>query len=147
LPLRSGVEYPQPQGTLLAYEVPESLPEQWNRPCAYGDATNVPLEIEHIQAKSQGGTDRVSNLTLSCHRCNDSKGTRSMEAFVTQDPERRQRATHNARPYTGKNPAKLKVRAQWESQRWERLQRQLHTPLKDAAMVNILPILGLRQGL
>ncbi|RZN14766.1 MAG: hypothetical protein EF812_04700 [Methanosarcinales archaeon] len=29
--------------------------------------TDVPLEVEHIIPKSRGGTDRVSNLAISCH--------------------------------------------------------------------------------
>jgi hypothetical protein len=41
----------------------------------------VPLEVEHIVPKSRGGSDRVSNLTLSCHRCNQAKGNRTAAEF------------------------------------------------------------------
>ncbi|RJS70753.1 HNH endonuclease, partial [ANME-2 cluster archaeon] len=41
----------------------------------------VPLEIEHIIPKSRGGSDRVSNLTIACHECNQSKGNRTAEEF------------------------------------------------------------------
>ena len=36
------------------------------RKCAHCDKENVPLQIEHIQAKGRSGSDRVSNLTLAC---------------------------------------------------------------------------------
>ena len=37
-------------------------------------AKNVPLEKEHILPKAKGGTNRVSNLTVSCRECNIEKG-------------------------------------------------------------------------
>ena len=130
----SGIEYQQ--GTLLGYEIREYLLEKWGRQCAYCDATGVPFEIEHMHPKGRGGLDRVSNLTIACHPCNDSKGQRSVEEFLTQDRGRRHRATQNARRYAGKDPMKQKERAKWEAQRLERLQRQRQAPLKDAAMMN-----------
>ena len=57
----SGVEYQQ--GELQGYEVREYLLEKWGRKCAYCDAKDVPLEVEHITPKSRGGSNRVSNLT------------------------------------------------------------------------------------
>ena len=64
----TGVEYQQ--GELQGYEVREYLLDKWGRKCAYCGEKNVPLEVEHIIPKSRGGTDRVSNLTLSCRGCN-----------------------------------------------------------------------------
>lgn len=75
----SGIEYQQ--GTLQGYEVREYLLEKWGRKCAYCGKRNVPLEIEHIVPKSRGGTDRVSNLTISCHECNQEKGNMTAEEF------------------------------------------------------------------
>jgi len=49
--------------------------------CAYCSATNVPFEIEHTVPKSRGGTDRVSNLALSCPLCNQKKGDRTAAEF------------------------------------------------------------------
>ena len=69
----NGIEYQQ--GTLYGYEVREYLLEKWGRKCAYCDAQNGPLEIEHIQPKGRRGSDRLSNLTLACHGCNQSKGS------------------------------------------------------------------------
>jgi 5-methylcytosine-specific restriction endonuclease McrA len=81
----TGVEYQQ--GTLFGYEVREYLLEKWGRKCAYCDAKNVPLQIEHILAKSKGGSDRVSNLTLGCEPCNLAKDSRDIREFV-KDPKR-----------------------------------------------------------
>ena len=74
-----GVEYLQ--GELQGYEIREYLLEKWGRKCAYCGETNVPLEIEHIIPKSRGGSDRVSNLTLSCHECNQRKGNKTAAEF------------------------------------------------------------------
>jgi len=76
----SGVEYQQ--GTLAGYEVREYLLEKWGRQCAYCGAANVPLQIEHIQPKAKGGSERVSNLTLACAPCNDRKRPRTCESFL-----------------------------------------------------------------
>ncbi|WP_197047582.1 HNH endonuclease, partial [Planktothrix serta] len=59
----SGIEYQQ--GELQGYEVRQYLLEKWSRKCAYCGVENVPLEVEHIHPKSQGGTDRISNLTVA----------------------------------------------------------------------------------
>ncbi|QST02468.1 HNH endonuclease (plasmid) [Pontibacillus sp. ALD_SL1] len=67
----SGVEYQQ--GELLGYEVREYLLEKFNRGCVYCHTEGVPLEIEHVQPKSRGGSNRVSNLTLACRTCNEEK--------------------------------------------------------------------------
>ncbi len=64
----SGIEYQH--GTLFKYEVKEYLLEKFNHTCAYCGAKNVPLQVEHIVPKSRGGSNRVSNLTISCKRCN-----------------------------------------------------------------------------
>ena len=75
----SGVEYQQ--GELLGYEVREYLLEKWGRKCAYCGAENVPLEVEHIIPKARGGSNRVSNLTLACRKCNKKKGTKTAKEF------------------------------------------------------------------
>jgi len=75
----NGVEYQR--GELAGYEVREYLLEKWGHKCAYCGKTNVPLEIEHIVPKSRGGSDRVSNLTIACHECNQRKGNRTAEEF------------------------------------------------------------------
>lgn len=75
----SGVEYQQ--GELQGYEVREYLLEKWGRRCAYCKKTGVPLEVEHIIPVVRRGSDRVSNLTMSCHDCNQKKGSKTAEEF------------------------------------------------------------------
>lgn len=101
----SGVEYQQ--GTLQGYEIRECLLEKWGRKCSYCGAENVPLQIEHIHPKAKGGTNRISNLCLSCEPCNTKKGTQPVEKFLKRKPEV-----------------------------LEKIEAQAKRPLKDAAAVN-----------
>jgi 5-methylcytosine-specific restriction endonuclease McrA len=75
----SGVEYQQ--GELHGYEVREYLLEKFNHTCAYCNKTDVPMEIEHINPRSRGGSNRISNLTLSCRPCNEKKGNQTASEF------------------------------------------------------------------
>lgn len=81
----SGVEYQQ--GTLLGYEVREYLLNKWDRKCTYCKVENVPLQVEHIQPKSKGGSNRISNLCLVCEPCNRKKGTQDIEQFLIKKPD------------------------------------------------------------
>ena len=101
----SGTEYQQ--GTLYQYEVREYLLEKFNRTCVYCGAKDTPLEVEHIKPKSRGGTNMVSNLTISCIPCNQAKSNRYVEEFLAG------------------SPSLLK-----------RVLAQVKAPLKDAAAVN-----------
>jgi 5-methylcytosine-specific restriction endonuclease McrA len=101
----SGVEYQQ--GALAGYEVREYLLEKWNRKCAYCLKQGISLQIEHIIPRAKGGTNRVSNLTLSCEKCNTAKGTLDSAVFLK------------------KKPAVL-----------QRILAQVKKPLKDASAVN-----------
>ena len=101
----SGVEYQQ--GTLSGYETREYLLNKWGRECAYCGKKDVTLQVEHIQPKAMGGSNRVSNLTLACQPCNQQKGAQEINGFLAQDP-----------------------------QRLARIQTQAQRPLKDAAAVN-----------
>jgi HNH endonuclease/RRXRR protein len=104
-PYIEGVEYQQ--GTRHGYEVREYLLLKWNHHCAYCDAHAVPLELDHVQPRSRNGSNRVSNLVLACHDCNQRKGTQDVREFLTQEP-----------------------------QRLARILEQLKAPLRDAAAVN-----------
>jgi 5-methylcytosine-specific restriction endonuclease McrA len=81
-----GIEYQQ--GTLFGYELREYLLEKWGRQCAYCDAKDLPLQIEHIRAQARGGSHRASNLTLACAPCNQKKAARSVEDFLSKDKSR-----------------------------------------------------------
>jgi 5-methylcytosine-specific restriction endonuclease McrA len=81
----SGTEYQQ--GTLAGYETREYLLEKWNRACSYCGKKDIPLQIEHIQPRAKGGTNRISNLCLACEPCNIAKGTRDIKDFLKKKPE------------------------------------------------------------
>jgi 5-methylcytosine-specific restriction endonuclease McrA len=82
----SGVKYQQ--GELAGYELREYLLEKWDRQCAYCGAKNLPLEVEHIQPRSKEGSNRVSNLTLACTKCNQKKGNKDVKCFLKGKPDR-----------------------------------------------------------
>ena len=65
------------------------------------------LQVEHIQPRAKGGTNRVSNLCLACEKCNTAKGTQDIKEFLKKKPD------------------VLK-----------KIQAQAKAPLKDAAAVN-----------
>lgn len=69
------------QGKLHGYLLRAYVFATWQRKCAYCGVCKVPLEIEHIVPKSRGGSNRVSNLTLACHACNQRKGAHTAAEF------------------------------------------------------------------
>ena len=101
----SGTEYQQ--GTLFEYEVREYLLEKFGRKCVYCGAENVSLNIDHVVPKARGGSNRISNLVLSCVNCNQKKDSQPVEVFLKNRPEV-----------------------------LDRIKRRLKTPLRDAATVN-----------
>ena len=110
----SGVEYQQ--GTLAGYETREYLLQKWGRKCAYCGKENIPLQIEHIIPRAKGGSNRVSNLCLSCEKCNLAKGTKSIEDFLVAKPDLLQKIGALA-----KSP--LKDAAAVNATRWELFRR------------------------
>lgn len=85
-PTISGVEYQQ--GTLAGYETREYVLEKWGRSCAYCDAENVPLNLDHVVPRVGGGSNRPSNLVPACVPCNQRKGCRPLAEFLKRDPKR-----------------------------------------------------------
>lgn len=81
----SGVEYQQ--GELQGYKVREYLLEKWGRKCMYCQAEGVPLQVEHIVPRSNGGSNRVSNLGLACGPCNTRKGSQPIGTFLKKKPD------------------------------------------------------------
>ena len=81
----SGTEYQQ--GTLFEYEVREYLLEKFGRKCVYCGAENVPLNIDHVVPKARGGSNRISNLVLSCVNCNQKKDSQPVDVFLKNRPE------------------------------------------------------------
>ena len=45
---------------------------------------NRNLEVDHVEAKSKGGSDEPSNLQLLCSTCNRMKGASSQAVFLTK---------------------------------------------------------------
>ncbi len=81
--LIEGVEYQH--GTLFGYEIKQYLLTVHKHKCAYcgGLSGDNILQIEHILPQSKGGTDKVSNLTMSCRVCNEAKGSMTLEQWET----------------------------------------------------------------
>ncbi|MBW4671479.1 MAG: HNH endonuclease [Cyanomargarita calcarea GSE-NOS-MK-12-04C] len=100
-----GKEYQQ--GTLAGYETREFLLSKWNRQCVYCGIKDVPLQIEHIHPRAKGGSNSITNLTLSCEKCNTKKGIKDIKDFLKKDPSR-----------------------------LEKILKQAKRPLADAAVVN-----------
>lgn len=74
-----GAEYQH--GTLAGYELKEYVLLKWGHACAYCKKTGIPLQVEHIVPTSRGGSNRVSNLTLACEKCNQKKGKQTAQEF------------------------------------------------------------------
>jgi 5-methylcytosine-specific restriction endonuclease McrA len=104
-----GTEYQR--GTLFGYEAKEYLLEKWGRKCAYCDAKDTPLQVEHIIPKAKGGSDRISNLTLACAKCNAKKGAQDIKEFLHKKPDL-------LKSILGKTKAPLRDVAAVNSVRW-----------------------------
>lgn len=78
----SGKEYQQ--GTLQGYNIRNYLLEKHGRKCFYCDKEVSNFEVEHMLPKAKGGSNRIDNLALSCHNCNQKKGTLTAEEFIRQ---------------------------------------------------------------
>ena len=89
-PELSGVEYQR--GELFGWEVRSYLLEKFGRQCAYCRISTVPFELDHQLPRSRGGSNRVSNLVLSCHECNLAKGDKTAAEWGHPEVERQARA-------------------------------------------------------
>ena len=78
----SGIEYQQ--GTLQGYNIRNYLLEKHKRKCFYCGKTVSNFEVEHMIPKTRDGSNRIDNLTLSCHDCNQKKDTLTAEEFIRQ---------------------------------------------------------------
>ena len=74
-------------GTLSGCEMREYVLLKWNHACAYCGATNVPLELDHVNPRSRGGSHRESNRVPACRACNQRKGQQPVEEFLRDKPE------------------------------------------------------------
>jgi 5-methylcytosine-specific restriction endonuclease McrA len=69
------------RGELFGWEIRSYLLEKFERRCVYCGQGETALEIDHVVPRSRGGSDRVSNLVLSCHDCNRAKGDQTAAEF------------------------------------------------------------------
>jgi 5-methylcytosine-specific restriction endonuclease McrA len=104
-----GAEYQH--GTLHGTEVREYLLAKWGRACAYCGATGAPLNLDHIQPSSKGGSDRVANLCLACIPCNQAKSSQPVETFLAGKPNQLAKIKAQAK-------APLRDAAAVQSTRW-----------------------------
>lgn len=75
----AGIAYQR--GELLGWEVRSYLLEKFRRRCVYCSREQVVFELDHVRPRSRGGSDRVSNLVLACHACNEQKGNQTAAEF------------------------------------------------------------------
>ncbi len=75
----AGVEYQR--GELFGWEVRAYLLEKFQYRCAYCGRAHTVFELDHIVPRSRHGSNRVSNLALSCHDCNIAKGKQTAAEF------------------------------------------------------------------
>ncbi|MCW9680520.1 RNA-guided endonuclease IscB [Dolichospermum planctonicum UHCC 0167] len=85
------------QGTLAGYETREYLLEKWGRQCAYCGVKDVPFQVEHIHPRAKGGSNSITNLTLSCEKCNTKKGTKDIKDFLKKDPSKLEKILKQAK--------------------------------------------------
>jgi hypothetical protein len=93
--------------------------------CAGCGKTNVPLQIEHIEPKSKGGSDRVSNLTLACQPSNQKKSNLPLKEFLKKIKKSELEAKIKKM-----SKAPLKDAAAVNSVRWELHERLVGTGLR-----------------
>lgn len=83
----SGKEYQQ--GELADWQVRSYVFHRDGAKCAYcGNAKAERYELDHIVPRSRGGSNRVSNLVVSCQKCNMAKDNQSVEEFLLGRPAR-----------------------------------------------------------
>ena len=77
------------QGELAGWQLRSYVFHRDGAKCAYCGSTKAEhYELDHIVPRSRGGTDRVSNLVVSCHDCNMEKGNSPIEEFLGKKPAR-----------------------------------------------------------
>lgn len=94
-PTISGKGYQQ--GTLYGYTTREYVLEKYGRKCVYCDKTDVPLQMDHRDPKSKGGSNHHSNLVPACEPCNQRKGNMDVDVFLKDDPARLARLQKQAK--------------------------------------------------
>ncbi len=79
----TGIAYQK--GTLAGWEVREYLLLKWEYRCAYCQKQATRWEVDHITPRGRGGSNRVKNLALACHECNQEKGDQTAAEYGHPD--------------------------------------------------------------
>ena len=76
-------------------EIRKLLAERDGRECHYcgtklglGKSARRRTNIDHIVPQSQGGSDDLDNLLLSCRTCNTRKGDKPYEKYIREELKR-----------------------------------------------------------
>lgn len=69
------------RGAPLQAAIRRKVFERDGEVCAYCGTTKPPFHIDHIKSVADGGTDALGNLTVSCRKCNTSKGRKSIKEW------------------------------------------------------------------
>jgi len=101
----AGTDYQQ--GTLAGWETRAYLLIKYAYRCAYCGKTDCPFELDHIVPRSRGGSNRVSNLCLACHACNQAKGDKT--AAQWGHPEVEAQAQHPLKDAAAVNATRFKL--------------------------------------
>ncbi len=101
----AGTDYQQ--GTLAGWETRAYLLIKYAYRCAYCGKTDCPFELDHIVPRSRGGSNRVSNLCLACHACNQAKGDKT--AAQWGHPEVEVQAQHPLKDAAAVNATRFKL--------------------------------------
>ena len=81
----SGEQYQH--GALHEWQLRSYVFHRDGRRCAYCGTTKAErYELDHIAPKSSGGSNRPSNLVVSCQSCNLAKANTPVETFLTDRP-------------------------------------------------------------
>ena len=75
------------RGELFGFEVREYILQKYDYTCVYCGAKDVPLEMEHVVPRAKGGSNRTNNLVLACRKCNQKKGSNSIDEFLSKNKD------------------------------------------------------------
>ena len=83
-----------------------------NHTCQYCGKKSNQLTIDHIVPKVKGGKDTWENLVTACHRCNNQKGDKDLEAtnMTLLKKPRKPNRIHRLRKFAGE-----KARNKWRT--------------------------------
>lgn len=92
----TGAEYQR--GTLAGFELREYLLFRDQHTCQYcrGQSGDEILNLDHTHPRARGGSNSVTNLVVSCRRCNEDKGNQLLSDWLAHS-QAKKGALHRAR--------------------------------------------------